>query len=208
VPCRFPGPGVETAYRYYADMAARQGEMARARSLLIEAVVAEPYKRIVWRELHAWAELNNTRVKEVYISVPPVPTKGAPPDGAVEQAWQEYRRVKAGWQGTRFSERFPEEPERRHSLPEEAEALAATAKVLKARDHSGAADPALALLLRLEQRGLIDAYVLFSLGDKGIARDYGRYRAEHRDKLRAYLDEFVVPRLGGDRTTTGDSPGP
>jgi tetratricopeptide (TPR) repeat protein len=46
-------PNIETAYRYYADMLARNGEMAKARAMLIQAAVAEPYNRIVWLELHA-----------------------------------------------------------------------------------------------------------------------------------------------------------
>jgi tetratricopeptide (TPR) repeat protein len=35
-------PNVETAYRYYADMLARDGAMGRARAMLILAAVAEP----------------------------------------------------------------------------------------------------------------------------------------------------------------------
>ena len=65
-------PNVETAYRYYADMLAKQGDVAKARVMLIHAAVAEPYNRIVWRELHAWATLNNMnmQISEVYIGVP------------------------------------------------------------------------------------------------------------------------------------------
>jgi hypothetical protein len=57
------------------------------------------------------------------------------------------------------------------------------------------ADPIAPLLLRLYDAGLIDAYVLFSLGDDGIAKDYTAYRTQHRDKLEAYLDRFVMPQL-------------
>src|SRR6266481_6024837 len=75
-------PNVETAYRYYADMLAKKGDMAKARVMLIDAAVAEPYNRIVWRELHAWATLNKTHVTEVFVGVPPrqkdKPTQGLP----------------------------------------------------------------------------------------------------------------------------------
>jgi tetratricopeptide (TPR) repeat protein len=40
-------PDIETAFRYYADMLAKQGDMAKARSMLIHAAVAEPYNKIV-----------------------------------------------------------------------------------------------------------------------------------------------------------------
>jgi hypothetical protein len=45
----------------------------------------------------------------------------------------------------------------------------------------------------LHEAGLIDPYVLFSLGDDGIARDYKAYRAANRTKLGDYMDKFVMP---------------
>jgi hypothetical protein len=39
----------------------------------------------------------------------------------------------------------------------------------------------------------MEAYVLFSLGDAGIARDYSAYRKGNRNKLEEYMDKFVVP---------------
>ena len=58
------------------------------------------------------------------------------------------------------------------------------------------ADPIAPLLLQLYEADLIDAYVLFSLGDDGIAKDYSAYRAQHRTKLETYLDRFVMPQVG------------
>jgi tetratricopeptide (TPR) repeat protein len=188
---------VETAYRYYADMLAREGAMSQARTMLILAAVAEPYNRIVWRELHAWATLADTRIKLVYVGVPAEPSPAAD-----AQVWRAYRSVRADWrQGDRFRKRFPGEKEYRHSLPEESEALTAAAEALE-RIKEGkdattflAKNEALRLLLDLHQADLIEPYVLFSLGDTGIARDYAAYRARSRGKLEAYLDKFVVPTL-------------
>jgi len=203
-------PNVETAYRYYADMLAKQGDMGKARAMLIRAAVAEPYNRTVWRELHAWATLNNTPINEVYIGVPAPPKDGPtsdakpgprqPPD--VSTAWQAYHSVRNNWQqGGEFKKRFPEEKEYRHSLAEESEALIAAAKVLRnlQEDKKTAElvtnDAAPSLLLKLHHAGLIEPYVLFSLGDAGIARDYVAYRAKNRNKLEEYMDKFVVPAL-------------
>ncbi|HEY1412084.1 MAG TPA: hypothetical protein VGF36_08080, partial [Rhodopila sp.] len=86
------------------------------------------------------------------------------------------------------------------SLPEESEALTAAAKVLQTlrQDEDGAGllagNTVPGLLLKLYEADLIDPYVLFSLGDEGIARDYKAYRAANRGKLEAYMDEFVMPR--------------
>ena len=186
-------PNVETAYRYYADMLARNGEMARARTMLIGAAVAEPYNRIVWRELRAWATLNHNRIAEVLIGVPPAESKtGTSPDRAA--IWRPYWEARARWQaGSEFRSQYG------HSLREESQALTATAEnleMLKSDEKFAAwirSDPSLGILLQLHEARLIEPYVLFSLGDAGIARDYEDFRAKHRDKLEEYLDRFVVP---------------
>ena len=185
-------PYVETAYRYYADMLAKKGDMAEARTKLLQAAVAEPYNRMVWRELHAWAALNKTQIAQVFIRIP------AEQEGESSSIWQPYREVKAQWQtGGEFRKQFPVESQYRHSLPEEVAALTAVADRLLRSDRKGAvrSDPSLTLLLQLREAGLIAPYVLFSLGDPGLARDYDAFRANNREKLEEYLDKFVVPHL-------------
>jgi Flp pilus assembly protein TadD len=181
-------PNVETAYRYYADMLAKQGDMTKARSMLIHAAVAEPYNKIVWREIRAWATINNTAFNIVYVPIPAQPAESA-------SAWQAYQKVKSDWQtGGRFRKQFPQEAAYRHSLPEESEALSAAAGVLEKLKE--VADPSAGLLLKLHEAGLIDPYVLFSLGDDEIAKDYIAYRARNRAKLEDYMDRFVMPAAG------------
>jgi tetratricopeptide (TPR) repeat protein len=198
-------PNVETAYRYYADMLAKEGAIGEARAMLILAAVAEPYNRIVWRELRAWATITSTHINEVYIGVPgeqkdPQTPDADQPSPVVSAVWQAYHKVRANWQkGDEFKNRFPEEKEYRHSLQEESEALTAAAKVLEGTKEDKntaeltAGNQALRLLLDLHRADLIEPYVLFSLGDAGIARDYTAYRARSRNKLGEYLDKFVVP---------------
>ncbi|HEV2447288.1 MAG TPA: hypothetical protein VGS58_15250, partial [Candidatus Sulfopaludibacter sp.] len=152
----------------------------------------EPYNRMVWRELNGWAALNKTRITQVFISVP-LEQKGGASD-----IWQPYRAVKARWQtGGEFRKHFPEESQYRHSLPEEVEALTAVADgfLSSERARETHSDPSLTLLLQLRQASLIPPYVLFSLGDSGISRDYDGFRAKSREKLEEYLDKFVVPQL-------------
>lgn len=197
-------PNVETAYRYYADMLARQGAMAKARTMLIHAAVAEPYNKIVWREIRAWAIINKTAFNIVVVGIP-MPPKEDPDATAhgpvnLSSAWRAYYSVKSEWKkGGRFAKQFPQEAQYRHSLPEESEALTAVAAVLQKLQTEPKTEklvmdnPSATLLLKLQEAGLIDAYVLFSLGDEGIARDYIAYRAKNRDKLETYMDKFVMP---------------
>lgn len=199
-------PSVETAYRYYADMLAKQGDMAKARSMLIHAAVAEPYNKIVWREIHAWATINKTAFNAVFVAIPlPRNDNTAVGSGSrlspeLASAWRTYYSEKSEWKkGGRFEKQFPQEGEYRHSLAEESEALTATAKILeklKADKKTAeliASDPSAALLLKLHEAGFTEAYVLFSLGDDGIAKDYTAYRDKNREKLEAYMDKFVMP---------------
>ena len=199
-------PNLETAYRYYADMLAREHDLEGARKMLIQAAVAEPYNRAVWRELHAWAMLSGSEIHTVYVSVPP--PAGGPRDGAagrirnspVSSAWEAYRTIRAEWQqGSEFRKRFPQEQTYRHSLPEEANALnGAAAKLAELRANRDTAalvaqDGAAGELLKLYDAALVEPYVLFSLGDAGIAKDYSTYRQNNRRKLEDYMDQFVAP---------------
>jgi tetratricopeptide (TPR) repeat protein len=199
-------PNVETAYRYYADMLAKEGDMAKARTMLIHAAVAEPYNKMVWREIRAWATINKLDFKVVFAGIPRAPKEDPTAGGRVpadlSYAWWTYYSVKSEWKnGSRFARQFPQEGEYRHSLPEESQALTATMKVLEKLKndnntaHLVTSDPTATLLLNLHEAGLTDAYVLFSLGDDGIAKDYVGYRAKNRDKLEGYMDKFAMPPM-------------
>ena len=197
-------PDIETAYRYYADLLAKQGDMKKARTMLIRAAVAEPYNRVVWRELRAWATLNHTDIREVYVSVPPESQLETPANGAgvFSTAWIAYRKARARWRVSgEFAKRYPGEAVYRHSLLEETEALMAAGdaveeilRTVASASARLAEDPSAALLLKLSRADMIAPYVLFSLGDEGIGHDYSAYRTKGREKLERYLDEFVVPQ--------------
>jgi tetratricopeptide (TPR) repeat protein len=213
-------PNIETAYRYYADMLGSRGDMAKARGMLIHAAVAEPYNRMVWRDLMTWAALNETRIDFRFAGVLSDPTLLQPPDSKspgkseplfevklfpqrpkdLSDAWRAYQSVRADWkEGDKFKQHFPLEADYRHSLVEETEALTAEIRVLeKLKGDIETAelvteDQSLLLLLKLHQAGVLEPYVLFRLGDEGIARDYAAYRLKNRAKLEEYMDKFVVP---------------
>jgi hypothetical protein len=146
----------------------------------------------------------------IYIG-PPAPKEqpaaGPKPDGKpalpdLGPAWQAYRTVRKNWQeGDAFKKHYPQETKYRHSLEEELDALQAAAQTEEKRKSAASTgapveDTSLALLLNLQRAGLIEAYVLFSLGDEGIAHDYAAYRAKNRAKLEEYMDRFVVPTIG------------
>jgi tetratricopeptide (TPR) repeat protein len=212
-------PNIETAYRYYAEMLARKGEMGKSRSMLIHAVVAEPYNRMVWRDLLTWASLNETKLNFKYAGLLSDPKLALTPEPAaaaqdaspfkvrlfkdrprdLSDAWQAYQSVREDWKNSKFKQHFPHESVYRHSLTEETEALIVEVRALEQlkSDIETAElvteDYSLRLLLQLHEAGVLEPYILLRLGDEDIAKDYAAYRTKHRDKLEEYVDKFVVP---------------
>jgi len=201
-------PNVETAYRYEADMLIKNGEMEKARTRSIQAVVANPYTGATWRALQAWANANKVQLTPVRLK----------PAGGVSQqdsqqinitidaskpadssaVWLAYQMSRALWQAEKFKKTYPKETQYRHSLAEETDALKAAASVLSAgkkKKTDATADSDLALLQRLSDAKMFEPYVLLSSPDQGIAADYEAYRAEHREQLEQYLSQFIVPPL-------------
>jgi Flp pilus assembly protein TadD len=215
-------PNTETAYRYDAHMLMRKGDLAKARTMLIHAAVAEPYNRIVWHDLKIWTAFNSSGFNLSYAGVLPDSMAPKKNDSGFEislfpkraqdlsDAWEAYHLVRTDWKERgKFKQHFPDETGYRHSLAEETEALIAEVRALQQlRGDIGTAelvteDQSLMLLLKLYDAGLLEPYVLFRLGDDGIAKDYATYREKNRDKLEEYLEKFVIP--AAPRKTNSDS---
>ena len=210
-------PNRETAYRYYADMLTKEGKMQEARERAIQAVVADPYNAIPWRGLQQWAQANNLRLTRVHINTPNMVEKksdgntnitldpGWPQD--VMSVWLIYGITRANWQNEEFKKHFPKEPQYRHSMAEEVEALSTAASGLidpkrkSANASSEPANPDLRLLLKLYNAKMLEPYVLLNGADEGIAQDYGDYRAHNRARLEEYLGTFIVPAVPAGQQT-------
>ena len=203
-------PNIETAYRYEADLYVKSGEMEKARTRSIQAVVANPYSQITWRALNYWAASNHLQITQPKIKIPGgverkddqhinitlSPKESA---GGIDAAWTAYGISRAYWMGDNFKENFPKDPQYRHSLLEESDSLKMAADVLSGKDRKKHAkdyekDPDVTLLLKLYDAKMLEPYVLISAPDRDIAsNDYVPYREQHRDQLEAYLSQFIVP---------------
>jgi tetratricopeptide (TPR) repeat protein len=202
-------PNVETAYRYWGDSLMAEGKMSQARAKFIDAVVAEPYTKKSNIGIQQWAERN-----KVGFTVPRIQSPNSIKPNAKgitltvdstaldrndgSGAWMIADMSHMLWQSEKFKKEYPNEKEYRHSLKEESERLDLVAEaldqMLKDKKVKNL-DPNLAMLLKLKESGLVEAYILISAADQGITQDYAAYREQHRDKLRQYLDEIVVPKL-------------
>jgi len=157
--------------------------------------------------LHKWLSTNGLKWKTVPIVLPPGPKAGK--DGAVEisidpsmlanpdgaPAWLLYLAERSAWMKKKYLAENPTEKTYRHSLAEELSALKTTlilgqTPVDKVKHKRSAS---LETLVKLNQEGLLEAFTLLSNADADLAKDYAVYRDAHRDKLIAYLDEYLVP---------------
>ena len=203
-------PNRETAYRYWGDALTSSSKNDEARGKFIDAVVAEPYSNKAWMGLRQWVDRNKVKLnvlvlkdksatqtngQNATITLDPNMLDG---DSSGTAAWIVYSGTRLTWQRGKFKTEFPNETAYRRSLKEETEALDTMVAVLaedaKSKKKAKNMDPSLLALVQLDHEGFLEPFVLFNRADAGIAKDYAAYRAAHRDVLRRYLDEYVVPK--------------
>jgi tetratricopeptide (TPR) repeat protein len=207
-------PEKETAHRYWADALMYSGKQEEARDKFFEAIIQDPYSELTWRGLGNWAEMNKVTLAHPKIDIPTSVSsqgngnvnitidekalKGDAKDGSA--AWMMYGIARAGWTTGKdgklsesFAKAYPNEKTYRHSLAEEVDALRLVIVSVKEQGKKvKQLEPSLARLVKLDEAGLLEPYILFARADQGIAQDFAEYRKANRDKLRRYLLEYVV----------------
>ncbi len=196
----------EIAYRYSATPLMKQGKSGQARDRYVEAYIAEPYSRFSAAGLTQWAQVTKAALGHPKIDIPTNVTfdekgnvkinldatalLGGKDDGS--SAWIIYGGTRSIWRKEKFAKTFPKEKAYRHSLLEEAEALRGVITLATSDKKVKQLSPSLAKLKKLNDAGLLEAYILLARADDGIAADYPDYRSQNRDKLRRYVVEFVL----------------
>jgi tetratricopeptide (TPR) repeat protein len=200
-------PNAETAYRYWGDALDAQGKTNDALIKFVDAIVAEPYNgQRAYVGLMQWSQRHKVQVGHPHIEPPnSTTTQGGnttlnvdprtlnSTDGSNE--WLAYNFTRIAWQKSDFARNYPNEQAYRHSLKEEVTALRMVAEACAQDVKSGkvkALEPSLETLVKLNEAGLLEAFVLFARPDQGIVRDYAAYRATNRDKLRRYWLEVAI----------------
>lgn len=203
-------PARETAYRYWGDSLMAQGKMTEARPLFIEAVVAEPYTNRTWTGLSQWAEKNGTPLTpptlhdkcKVWILDGKMKVeldKSLPKGDPSTAAWIAYGVMRGTWRSEKYKQAHPDAVYRR-TLQEEVECLHSMVQTLREwREANGGSlrtDAELVKLMKIDDAGLLEPFVLFDRNDKEISEDYSAYLAAHKDLLVRYLNQFTVPKAG------------
>lgn len=199
-------PNRETAYRYSATPLMRQGKLDQARDRYVEAFISEPFNRFTVSGLSQWAQATNTKLSHPDINIPTNVTfdekgdvkinldasalLGGKDDGGF--AWISYGATRSSWRKEKFAKTFPNEKTYRHSLAEEADALRSVLAIATSDKKVKNLNPSLAKLKKLNDEGLLEAYILLARANQGIEQDYAAYRSQGRDKLRRYVVEYIL----------------
>jgi tetratricopeptide (TPR) repeat protein len=197
-------PNLETAHRYWGDALRFAGKTDEAREKFIDAVVAEPYNRQSWVGISQWARENHFRLvkpvvhlpapeikddKNINITISPGPDKG---DGSTEGELA-YSMNRALWHGEKFKKTFPGEAKYRHTLTEEVDSLTLVTSVLsETKKRKKPLREDLQQLVEIKSAGLLEPFVLFTLADNDIARDYEAYRDQHREQLKKFVLTYML----------------
>lgn len=199
-------PYRETAYRYSATPLMKQGKYDQARDRYVEAYITEPYSKFSVAGLTQWSQATQTRLAHPAIEIP-TDVKfdekgdaqinldagallGGKDDGGM--AWISYGATRSTWRKEKFAKTFPQEKTYRHSLAEEADALRSVLALASDKKVAKTLSPSLARLKKLDEEGLLEAYILLARPDNGIAQDHAAYLRQNRDKLRRYVVQYVV----------------
>ena len=198
-------PNKETAYRYSATPLMKQGKTMEARDRYIEAFITEPYNRFARAGLIQWAQVTKANLAHPTIEIPTdvkFDEKGdakinldasmllGKDDGSF--AWISYGGTRSIWRKEKFAKTFPNEKSYRHSLLEEADALRSVIALAIADKKTKSLNPSLAKLKKLNDEGLLEAYLLLARADDGIAKDHPAYLRDNREKLRRYMVDYVL----------------
>jgi tetratricopeptide (TPR) repeat protein len=197
-------PTKETAYRYSATPLMKQGKTEEARDRYIEAFITEPYNKFTVAGLVQWAQATQTSLAHPTIDIPTSVTFDERGDAKINLdasallggddgsfAWISYGATRSTWHKETFAQKFPGQ-KYRHSLAEEADALRSVITLATSDKKAKSLSPALVKLKKLNDEGLLEAYILLAKPDSGIAQDHSGYLKENREKLRRYMIQYVV----------------
>jgi tetratricopeptide (TPR) repeat protein len=199
-------PNKETAYRYSATPLMKQRKIEAARDRYVEAFITEPYNRYATAGLVQWGQATQTSLAHPKIDIPTnlfFDEKGnakvnidagallsGADDGSF--AWISYGVARSNWRKEKFAKTFPGESAYRHTLSEEVDALRTVISTAASDKRTKTLNPSLARIKKLDEEGLLEAYVLLARADEGIAQDHPLFLKQNRDKLRRYVVEYVL----------------
>lgn len=197
-------PKIETAYRYSATPLMRQRKFDEARKRYVEAWITSPYSQFAINGILQWGQATNTELSHPRIE-PPKTEIGA--DGKAKttinvnpladdgsMAWIAYTATKETWKKEKFAKTFPNEKAYRFSLAEEADALRSVVEMARSLKPK-ALNRQIAVIEKMDKDGVLEAFILMTLSDSDIVKDHLPYLRANREKMRLYVNKYVIDQL-------------
>ena len=189
-------PDREMAYRFWGDALLYQEKYSEALAKFINAVIAEPYSRRTWDGLQNWAEMTENEMGYVDI-VPP----GNEQNGIIEIK----ERLLKSDDGTRSWLVYPETRKRQAEKRKKAAEAPTFAEEVTAWKNVSAAfrkdlkagkikypDPHLVNLLRIEDDGMLETYILLIRPYDHFGEEYIEYRKKNRTGINRFISKYIM----------------
>ncbi len=190
-------PDREMAHRFWGDSLLFQKRYAEAREKFIDAAIADPYGRMGWSSLSQWAEEAEEKFG-FYEIVPPGNEIGGTikidekllreDDGTLH--WREYTKTR--------NKLEPGVSPSGAELPKFSTELAAWKSVATAFRQDLRAgkvrypDQGLVNLIRLDDEGLLESYILLLRPYDHFGDAYEGYRKTNRKKIRDFIVRYIL----------------
>ncbi|MEZ5427307.1 MAG: tetratricopeptide repeat protein [Pyrinomonadaceae bacterium] len=176
-------PNREMAFRFWGDALMHQRKFSEARDKFIEAMIASPYSRMTWETLRNWGE-NVGREFSPYDITPPGNALGGElkidekllraDDGT--DLWKIYKEAV----GHKSSVSFAEETAVWRKL-------AGAMRLGLKEGRIKYPDSGLVNLVRIDDEGFIEPYILLMRPRENFGEAYEGYREKNREKLRLFI---------------------
>lgn len=189
-------PDVETAYRFLGDAYFYQNKDQEALDKFLEAVLIEPYSRMTWDSLRKWAGKTNANYDLIKI-VPP----GSEEYGSIKinesllkaedgtDKWKLYNETVKDLMANKSA------TDLEFTLSDEIKAWRRVADAVRVDMKSGKIkypDQSLINLLKLDDKNLIESYILLLRPQDSFLENYVSYRKENRQKMKQFIREFIL----------------
>jgi len=187
-------PNREQAYRFWGDALMNQKKSSEARDKFVDALAAEPYSRLTWDRLGRWVGESKAQAVPLQVTPPGNETLG---EIKIDETLLKIENGTMSWKlynETRKAQIVAGGGKTR-TLAGEVAAYRKVAEAFKMDLRSGKIkypDQNLSNLVKLDDEGLLEPYVLLIRADEDVAEEYIGYRAKNRDKLRKFIVEFLL----------------
>lgn len=184
-------PDRETAHRFWGDALMNQRKYAEARDKFIEALIADPYSRMPWETLRTWGES---------AEIDFLPYEIIPPGGNIGGVFAINEKLLKTEDGTILWNIYKSLVSSKNivTFAEEISALRKLSDSMRSELKAGKIkypDPGLVNLIRIDDEGFLEAYVLLMRPRENFGDDYSNYREKNRQNIRnLIIKHFFKPR--------------